>query len=256
MTPDTAPDHHLQYDFDRDGFVVVRQLLPPAEFDDLRRNLDRYIRDVVPTLPDSDAFYIDKSRPETLKQLQHMGCDPYFAAYTRHPTWNALAAALVGEPVEAQPAEWFNKPPASASPTPPHQDNYYFNLVPPNVVTIWMALDPVDEENGCLRYVRRSHRCGIRPHGRSNVLGFSQGVSDYSSEDEAQAVAVPLQPGDIVAHHGNTIHRADPNMSPTRHRRSFAMVFRGVSCRRDDESYARYLDGLKQQHEQLGLKTA
>ena len=71
--------------YDRDGFVVVRQLLTPAEFDDLRRNLDRYIREVVPTLPDSDAFYIDKSRPETLKQLQHMGCDSYFAAYARQP---------------------------------------------------------------------------------------------------------------------------------------------------------------------------
>ncbi len=242
--------------YDRDGFIVVRQLLAPPEFDDLRRNLDRYIRDVVPTLPDSDAFYIDKSRPETLKQLQHMGCDAYFAAYSRQPTWNALAAALVGEPVEAQPSEWFNKPPASGSPTPPHQDNYYFNLVPPNVVTIWMALDAVDEVNGCLRYVRGSHRRGVRPHGRSNILGFSQGVSDYGPEDEALAVAVPLKPGDVVAHHGNTIHRADANGSPTRNRRSFAMVFRGMSCRRDEEAYARYLAGLKQQHEQLGLKTA
>jgi phytanoyl-CoA hydroxylase len=250
------PFHEFKPRYDRDGFVVVRQLLAPAEFDDLQRNLDRYIRDVVPTLPDSDAFYIDKSRPETLKQLQHMGCDPYFAAYARQPTWNALAAALVGEPVEAQPSEWFNKPPASESPTPPHQDNYYFNLVPPNVVTIWMALDPVDEENGCLRYVRGSHRRGVRPHGGSNILGFSQGVTDYGPEDEAQAVPAPLQPGDVVAHHGNTIHRADANKSRTRNRRSFAMVFRGVSCRRDEESYARYLAGLKQQHEQLGLKTA
>jgi phytanoyl-CoA hydroxylase len=256
MNPDSTPFHEFKPRYDRDGFVVVRQLLAPSEFDELRHNLDRYIRDVVPTLPDSDAFYLDRMRPETLKQLQHMGCDPYFAGYSRHSTWNALAAALVGEPVEAQPSEWFNKPPASRSPTPPHQDNYYFNLVPPNVVTIWMALDPVDMENGCLRYVRGSHLRGVRPHGRSNILGFSQGVTDYGPEDEAQAVAVPLQPGDVVAHHGNTIHRADANVSPTRHRRSFAMVFRGVSCRRDEDSYARYLAGLKQQHEQLGLKTA
>ncbi len=36
--------------FDRDGFVVVRQLLSPAEFRELTDNLDRYISEVVPTL--------------------------------------------------------------------------------------------------------------------------------------------------------------------------------------------------------------
>ncbi|MFO1095475.1 MAG: phytanoyl-CoA dioxygenase family protein [Planctomycetaceae bacterium] len=114
--------------YDRDGFVIVRQFLPPDEFAELRRQLDRYISDVVPNLPDSHAFYIDRARPETLKQMQHMQVDPFFREYSRHPAWNALASALVGEAVNAMPSEWFNKPPHSNSPTPPHQDNYYFNL--------------------------------------------------------------------------------------------------------------------------------
>ncbi|MBM3972464.1 MAG: phytanoyl-CoA dioxygenase family protein, partial [Planctomycetes bacterium] len=59
-------------DYDRNGFVIVRQLLSVAELAELRRELDRYIRDVVPTLADADAFFDDKSRPETLKQMQHM----------------------------------------------------------------------------------------------------------------------------------------------------------------------------------------
>ena len=43
--------------YDRDGYVVVRQLLPPEQFAELTQNLDRYIRDVVPGLPATDAFY-------------------------------------------------------------------------------------------------------------------------------------------------------------------------------------------------------
>jgi phytanoyl-CoA hydroxylase len=241
--------------FDRDGFVVVRQFLPPADLADLLANLDRYIREVVPRLPDSDAFYIDRSRPETLKQMQHMAGDPYFRAYPKHPIWQALAEALVGEPVNGEEPEWFNKPPGTQSPTPPHQDNYYFCLKPPHVVTLWLALDPVDEENGCLRYVAGSHRRGIRPHGRSNILGFSQGITDYGPQDQALEVLVHLKPGDAVAHHGETIHRADPNRSAERHRRAFAMVFKGVSCRRDEEAFARYQAALQAQHQTLGLKT-
>lgn len=246
--------------FDRDGFVIVRHFLSSQEFAELTGNLDRYIREVVPELADSDAFYIDKSRPETLKQMQHMGrhglgCDAYFRDYKSQPRWLALARALLGEDVEAQEPEWFNKPAGTESPTPPHQDNYYFNLKPPRVVTIWLALDPVDEENGCLRYVAGSHRRGLRPHGRSNVLGFSQGITDFGPDDTAREVRIEIQPGDVAVHHGETIHRADPNRSKTRSRRAFAMVIKGQSCRRDEEGFARYLANVKAQHETMGLKT-
>jgi phytanoyl-CoA hydroxylase len=231
--------------YDHDGFVIVRQFLPGEDFAVLKRELSRYIRDVVPTLPDKYAFYDEKSRPETLKQLQYMDVDPFFREYQSHPTWSALARALVGEDVEPMAPEWFNKPPGTSKPTPPHQDNYYFCLKPPHVVTIWMALDDVDDGNGCLRYVRGSHLLPIRPHNRSNILGFSQGITDFGPLDEAREERIHLQPGDVVAHHGNTIHRADANASPMRNRRAFARVFKGVSCRRDEEAFSRYQAALK-----------
>ncbi|MGD9724163.1 MAG: phytanoyl-CoA dioxygenase family protein [Pirellulales bacterium] len=241
--------------FERDGFVVIRQLLPPDEFDTLTANLDRYISAVVPTLPEQDAFYQDRARPETLKQLHRMGRDPFFEAYRGHARWRHVAETLLGERATAEEPEWFNKPPGTDHVTPPHQDNYYFCLTPPHVLTIWLALDDVDAKNGCLRYVAGSHSRGFRPHNRSHVLGFSQGISDYSPDDSAREVAVSLRAGDAVAHHGMTIHRADANVSQSRQRRSFAMVFKGVSCRRDDAAFARYTASARQQHQELGLTT-
>lgn len=251
--PNRQPTDALKSTYDRDGFVVVRQFLDEQELACLRSNLDRYVREVVPTLPATAAFYQDRSRPETLKQMQHMDADPFFRDYTQDAKWRELALALVGEPAACTSPEWFNKPPGTAHATPPHQDNYYFCLRPSNVVTIWLALDPVDEENGCLRYVAGSHLRGLRPHGASQVLGFSQAITDFSEQDEAQAVTVRLQPGDAVAHHGETIHRADANRSATRHRRAFAMVFKGVSCQRDAQAYDRYEQALRGQHQTLGV---
>lgn len=241
--------------FDRDGFVVVPNFLEKTELSALVEQLDRYIRDVVPGLSDAHAFYHDRDRPETLKQMQFMQVDPFFREYTQHPKWKGLAEALVGEAAVCESPEWFNKPPGVAHPTPPHQDNYYFNLKPANVVTIWLALDRVDDENGCLRYVPGSHERGFRPHARSNVLGFSQGITDFSANDAATEVKIHLNPGDAVAHHGMTIHRAEPNRSSDRSRRSFAMVFKGVSCRRDEAGFARYQESARQQHTEMGLKT-
>ncbi len=239
--------------FEQDGYVVIRNFLPTALLTELQAELDRYIRHVVPTLPDADAFFEDRTRPGTLKQLVRIEQDPYFAATLTHPAWTTVAEALLGEPAKAQGAEWFNKPPGTNHVTPPHQDNFYFCMTPPRVLTMWLALDPVDEENGCLRYIPGSHQRGIRPHRRTQTLGFSQGIADFGDADRAAEVAMPAQPNDVLIHHGNTIHRAQANTSTVRHRRSFAVVFYGVSAQRDEPAFARYLESSKSQQMALGL---
>lgn len=239
--------------YQRDGFVVIRNFLGREPLEELATNLDRYIRDVVPGLPATDAFYVDpgRRRPETLKQLHRMGIDPFFHRYRSDPRWRELAVALLGEEAQADDPEWFNKPPGQNHPTPPHQDNFYFCLRPANVVTIWLALDRVDPGHGGLRYVRGSHRLGVRPHEPTRVLGFSQGIADYGDDDRRNEVSVSLEPGDAVAHHGETIHRAEANPSSDRNRRAFAMVWRGVSCRRDEEAFARYRAAAEAQRRQI-----
>ena len=240
--------------FDRDGFGIVRRFLDEGELAELTGELSCFIRQVVPTMPDADAFYQDRARPETLKQINNFSEDSYFNQYLQHPKWIELADVLVGEPLGEKQYEWFNKPPGTNHYTPPHQDNYYFKLKPAHVVTIWLALDTVNEQNGCLRYVSGSHLEGLRPHDGSNVLGFSQGITDYGSNDQAREVQVFLRPGDAVAHHGMAIHRADANHSKTNQRRAFVMVGQGVSCRPDKEAVARHEAALKAQHEKMGLK--
>lgn len=39
---------------------------------------------------------------------------------------------------------------------------------------MWTTLEEVDKENGSLRYIKDSHLKGLRPHGRTQTLGFSQ----------------------------------------------------------------------------------
>ena len=242
-----------QRSFEQHGFVVVPGFLSPSELAELQGELDRYIREIVPNLPRGDAFYQQEGRPESLKQLQRMGHDPYFDAYRGQPKWTEFAEVMLGESAEATEPEWFNKPPCTEHATPPHQDNHYFQLEPPQVLTMWLALDEVNEENGALRYVKGSHRQGRRPHGATEIVGFSQGILDYSAEDRQAETLVCLNPGDLVAHHGETIHRADPNRSSDRQRRAFAMVFRGASCGVDEVARKEYQATVHAQHQRYGL---
>jgi phytanoyl-CoA hydroxylase len=234
-------------EFDADGYVMLRGFLNPNEVSVLHAKLATLIQNIVPTMPSEAVFYEDKSRPDTLKQLQHLeqfGRDYFQEMFSGR--FSQLAADLMGDRAVGKNLQYFNKPPAVGQPTPPHQDGYYFKIQPCEAVTMWLALDVVDEENGCVRYVRGSHKRGMRPHARTGVLGFSQGITDFGSvDDQANEIAIPAQPGDLLVHHALTIHRADGNSSAARSRRSLGFIYYAERAQEDAATVNEYQQTLK-----------
>ena len=208
--------------FAKDGFALIRGFFSGQELSDLIDNVDRYIRAVVPRMPSEQVFLEDKNDVATLKQIQRMGeYDPWFAEMFTRGRVRELAELVLGGSVVPKNMQYFNKAPGVGKPTPAHQDGYYFMLDPCAAVTIWIALDDVDEENGCVRYLPGSHRRGMRPHARTETLGFSQGIVGYPArEDQLQERAIPANAGDLLVHDALTIHRADGNRSASREGRS------------------------------------
>jgi len=239
-------------DFDRDGFVLLRGFLSATETAEINANIDRLIADVLPTAPATTAFYEDIDEPSSIKRLQNMHhLDPYFDLLFHGERMSGLAATLLDDGVHGKNLQWFNKPARVGGITPPHQDGFYFMLEPNEAVTLWLALDDIDEQNGCIRYVPGSHRRGMRPHQRSDVVGFSQGLPDYSEEDLASEEPVRAQPGDLFAHHSMTIHRADANPSERR-RAALGFVYFADSAMEDADRAERYRQELFQQWEKKG----
>jgi phytanoyl-CoA hydroxylase len=233
--------------YDRDGFVVVPGFLSPQELAELNRQLERFLREVAPTLPDTQVFYEDQQDgTKAVRQINRMSCDSYFDTYRNHPKWIALASLLVGEPVIARPPFFFNKPSLTDFPTPPHQDNCAFSLNPPNGTEILLATsERFDEESGCLRYLPGSHRRGMRPHRYSGIRGFAAELDDFGPDDEVMEVAAYLNPGDVVCHHPMTVHRAMPNKSCTRSRAGFSIWFQGESARVDGHILDSYIQNAE-----------
>lgn len=210
----------------------------------------RYIEQVVPTIRSSEVLYEDKERPETLFRLERMNeNDGYFNDLIRSERFMSLAQTMLDDTALPQQAELFAKAPRIGKVTPPHQDGYYFMLEPNHALTCWLALDRADEENGCIRYVRGSHRRGMRPHASSDVFGFSQGITDFGSHDEALEQTACVEPGDLIIHHCLTIHRADANPSPHQ-RRAIGLVYHAQHAKPDRQAQQAYRKQLFQKWEQ------
>lgn len=235
--------------FETDGFVAIPSFLTDAELEDLRTNVARFINERIPTLSREQVFYEDIHDVHSLKQIQHMEeHDPWFGDLFLSSRFHRLAELLLKGAVIGKNLQYFNKPAGVGKPTPAHQDGFYFMLDPCEAITMWLALDDVDEENGCVRYVPGSHRLGMRSHARTKTLGFSQGITDYPTDkDRVLETPIIAKPGDLLVHDAMTIHRADGNHSKNRSRRALGFVYFSERAREDSAAQAAYQQRLAQE---------
>jgi phytanoyl-CoA hydroxylase len=247
--------------FDADGVVCIRRFAPSDEVAGIVAQLERFVAVDVPRLRDGSVVVSTDIPGRPLRALENLGADPFFEALGRSSQWLGVASALLDTPVAPAVPDgysnfgWqalFDLAPDSEEVTPPHQDNAYYWFTPPIVLSMWLALDPTDSANGALRYVRGSHLAGLRPHRPGTRPGFSHVVTDFGHRDVASEIQFDLEPGDLVVHHGLTIHLAGPNRSPRR-RWGYAAVFRAQSCSRDALAHTEYTRELEQHNELLGI---
>lgn len=238
----------LKSSFNEDGYVFIPGFLSPEEVQILNANIERFIAEGIPSMSAAHYFYEDKDDASTLKQMQDLEkYDAYFKTLAVESKYEQLAEALLGENVICKTVEYFNKPPRIGKPTPPHQDGHYFMLNPQQAVTMWLALEKVDEENGCVKYVKGSHLKGMRTHGRTTTLGFSQQIVDFGTEDDMKnEIAFPANPGDLLMHHSLTIHRAGANTTANRTRKAMGLIYWGESAKEDVEAKEKYMKKLQE----------
>lgn len=246
----------LRNEFREDGYVFLPGFLHQQEIQTVCEKVDDFIEHKVSSMPSEQVYYEDKSDRRTLKQLQQLfAYDGFFREMMFESRFERLASILLEDAVVGKNLQYFNKPPRIGKSTPAHQDGYFFMLNPPEAVTMWMALETVDEETGCVRYVRGSHQKGMRPHAPTQTLGFSQGISDFGTEEDLEnEVHFPAKAGDLLVHHALTIHRADGNRSTTRTRQALGFIYYAAHAREDlsaRKAYQRQLDETLKQKAQI-----
>ena len=125
---------------------------------------------------------------------------------------------LLGPDLICTMTHYFCKEPGDAKQVAWHQDASYWPLTPSKVVTVWLAIDDVDEENGPMTVIPRSHRHGQIPFEElddydRNVLGQSV-PSPQEWGDEP--VAFTMKAGQISMHSDLLLHGSTPNSSDRR----------------------------------------
>ncbi len=143
-----------------------------------------------------------------------------------HPAILDAVEDVIGPDILCWTTNFFIKEAKSPGFVSWHQDATYWGLEPDDVVTAWVALTKSDLASGCMKVIPGTQTAAQIPHvdtfHKDNLLSRGQEVA--VAVDEAQAVDIVLQPGEISLHHIKLVHGSAPNLSDDR-RIGFALRY-------------------------------
>jgi ectoine hydroxylase-related dioxygenase (phytanoyl-CoA dioxygenase family) len=134
-----------------------------------------------------------------------------------HPRITAVVKDLLGDEAVGWGAHFFCKMPGDGKIVAWHQDASYWPLTPSKTLTVWLAIDDADVENGCMKFVAGSHLRGHLTFRRSTA--GEDNVLDQTVENAEQYGTVvynELQAGEISIHSDLLLHCSEANNSQRR----------------------------------------
>lgn len=201
--------------FKEQGFWIERQLFTEEECD--------FIKELAYNLPESAL--------EGLKPLMNPHrLNPDFLIPMKQKKLLAFIEAFIGKPVRGIQSQFFFCQPGTVG-FANHQDNFFVQAPKDAFVSSWLALEDVDETNGCLQVYPGSHLEDILSvQETQNKSTYGQNPNAVAREcvfdkDKYTMMDVKLKKGDVVFIHGYVVHGSRDNTSTNRHRHSFLMNY-------------------------------
>ena len=144
----------------RDGLVKPAFCLPPARLARLQEAMDRLLR----ARPDMNPDFLPLPHVPWLDSTEARAIARVFFEEATAPDLLDLVEGAIGPDIIFWTAALFCKRAGVGARVPWHQDGEYWPIHPPGTVTVWIALDRVDRENGAMQWVPGSHALGYFRH--------------------------------------------------------------------------------------------
>ncbi|CAA9564659.1 MAG: Phytanoyl-CoA dioxygenase, peroxisomal precursor [uncultured Thermomicrobiales bacterium] len=274
--PATAAPYRVSVEqyitFRKQGFLVVRGLVSPAEIAELRTHIEDLTQG---RLPEQSGHLLANGDHSSGVATQELAAPPAHLSpeekadfflrihmlhrhlelherYLLHPRVLDVLQALIGPDILALQTMLFVKGPGKPG-QGWHQDSYYIPTHPDSLCGAWIAIDDCDERNGAIWYASGSQHEPVYPptsgygFGDRNLEGIS-GVSGVSNPNDDENDLSPIADryphllasataGDVVFFGGHVLHRSKTNWTTDRFRRSFV----GHYC--NARSFTQWNDG-------------
>lgn len=229
-----------QTQFRHDGYLRLGRVVPVEWIEALCSRIDDIMLGVVKysgmamqldstsgdysAVPESSPTH--KGATLAYRRIDQLDRDPQFLTYMQHPLFRRITRVLVGTDVSIFRAMFMNKPASQGTPLPWHQDiGVGWGLDTNPICTIWTALDPATQANGCMQIVPGSHLLGIL-----NEQHFPSEADQEKYAPASRRIFLEAEKGEAILLHNWLLHRSGVN--PTgQPRRAFSIAYMDAATR-------------------------
>lgn len=216
--------------FHRDGFIIAPYRLSATDVDILSDGISRMV-----------ALHPEKrNEPISSGHFRHIdaeGREFSLMQFCRDERLLDMVESLHGPDLALWTTTVFERPAYEGVATPWHQDGQYWPIYPMAGVSAWVAATRVTKENGCVRVIPGSHR--HQAHSLATEDRIFPRQTDPAELNNADAVDIELEPGQMMLFDSGLIHGSWPNHS-SQIRRGFVMRYLPTTSFFDHDGKAEY----------------
>ena len=243
---DIAPD--LIYAYQRDGAVLLKNVLTEAELDLLRKGVEE--AHARPSPRYSRVQSADGGGETIVDQLPSQE-SPSLNALVKQGHIARIAAQMMCAPsAQLVLDQLFYKQAGRVVPTPWHQDTPFLCVRGHDIARVWLSCDPSPADI-TVQVVRGSHRwnviystlseaqSGVQTSDEGGAFSYD-GIGDARQpptpdieryRDSFDILTFDVEPGDAVVFHGHVLHGASGRDDYPLPRRAFATLWGGPELR-------------------------
>ncbi|MCH9674471.1 MAG: phytanoyl-CoA dioxygenase family protein [Gammaproteobacteria bacterium] len=199
--------------YHREGYVIPQRFrLTEGELAELHTALAAVLADNPEIQPDRLLnTHLSRGKPYGIKGQRA------FHNLAHDPRILDMAEQVMGPDLVLLFTHLFCKPATSKRVVPWHQDGPFWPVEPMASCTVWVALDDVDEGNGAMKVIPRSHKGNALEHrlldDENSTLNRELPLDNV---DETKAELIELGAGQVSVHDIGIVHGSAANTSGRR----------------------------------------
>ena len=204
-------------EFNRHGFISPLPGFSGEEIHKQRKYFDKLLQQLSDRPEKGDAHFGGEDKRDSIQyslNCYHTKLRGIWETMYAEPLLRGVRD-LLGDDVVAWATHYFCKLPGDGKAVSFHQDASYWGLTPAKTVTVWLALDDTDEENGAMQFLPGSHKVGHIPWKESSEESvLNQQIEDISVFEKP--FSNNLKAGEFSLHSSLLVHGSPKNQSSRR----------------------------------------
>ena len=191
-------ENSLSKEFEKNGFILAKNIFSKKEALNIKASIKNgLMKDFEDEKTGVNVFF-HENVPQWLTKTM---CDQRIISILKD---------ILGNNIEFLSVKVVKKSGKISFGTPWHQDKPYWEGS--TKISIWIALDDANKENGCLQVIPGSHGKFVKHLINNNEIGFGSRLEPSKKELEG-VIDVIMKSGDVLFFHDQLFHSSHPNTS-------------------------------------------